>query len=61
MSAYDEPWDKYGNTEANPFRYCTFPDCGCDGARLCQAKEGANYASAVLNIEHRIIQPTPTP
>ncbi len=28
------PVDKYGNTEYQ-FDFCSFPDCGCDGARLC--------------------------
>ena len=30
--------DAYGNTE-NQFEHCSFPDCGCDGARLCMAGE----------------------
>ena len=54
----DEIYDDYGNTEDDPFQYCTFPHCGCDGARLCQAKEGTNYVSQNLNFEkgnnHRI-------
>lgn len=28
--------DQYGNTEYD-FRNCCFPDCGCDGERLCMA------------------------
>jgi hypothetical protein len=32
---------------------CMFPDCGCDGARLCMAKNGANSAAMVLNISRR--------
>lgn len=28
--------DDYGNTEYQ-FQYCSFPCCGCDGARLCMA------------------------
>lgn len=48
----DEP-DKYGNTEKDPFRYCSFPDCGCDGHRLCMAREGANLGACALNIEKR--------
>jgi len=35
--------DAYGNTE-NKFSYCSFPDCGCDGARLCMAGEASNAA-----------------
>lgn len=48
-SGSDSP-DKYGNTEYN-FQYCCFPDCGCDGARLCDAPSGPNYAALNLNIE----------
>jgi hypothetical protein len=29
---------------------CAFPDCGCDGARLCQAKKPSDVAFA-LNVE----------
>ena len=46
----DEP-DEYGNTEREPFAFCSFPDCGCDGARLCQAKSGASRAACAINIE----------
>jgi len=42
--------DDYGNTEAQ-FDNCCFPDCGCDGARLCMAPSGANYCSMAMNIE----------
>ena len=31
--------------------YCCFPDCGCDGARLCQAEKGANSSARTMNIE----------
>lgn len=44
--------DKYGNTEAQFDDYCTFPDCGCDGARLCMAGE-ANGAATQINVEGR--------
>ena len=43
--------DGYGNTE-NDFKYCAFPDCGCDGARLCMAKEGASEQACKGNIEN---------
>lgn len=36
--------DKYGNTEAQ-FDNCCFPDCGCDGARLCMAGEASEHAN----------------
>lgn len=35
--------DRYRNTE-DDFRYCSFPDCGCDGARLCMAGEASETA-----------------
>ena len=38
-----EEIDEYGNTE-NDFRFCCFPDCGCDGARLCMAGEASERA-----------------
>ena len=37
--------DAYGNT-AYAFKYCSFPDCGCDGARLCMAGEASETACA---------------
>lgn len=43
------PVDKYGNTEED-FRNCSFPDCGCDGARLCMAGE-ANDNARECNVE----------
>jgi hypothetical protein len=42
--------DKYGNTEGD-FRNCSFPDCGCDGARLCMAPSGASENSLKCNVE----------
>lgn len=42
--------DAYGNTE-DLFAFCCFPDCGCDGERLCMAPSGANFASRSMNIE----------
>lgn len=38
-----EPVDGYGNTEYQ-FEHCSFPDCGCDGARLCMAGEASPRA-----------------
>ena len=35
--------DAYGNTEAQ-FDNCCFPDCGCDGARLCMAGKASDDA-----------------
>jgi hypothetical protein len=50
--------DDYGNeltedgeyAEGRP-QYCTFPDCGCDGARLCVAKDGASESASKFNVE----------
>ncbi len=35
--------DQYGNTE-DSLEYCSFPDCGCDGARLCYVGEASERA-----------------
>ena len=44
--------DDYGNPfSGNRIINCCFPDCGCDGARLCQAENGANRAARYMNIE----------
>lgn len=43
--------DDHGNTEREPNKFCSFPDCGCDGARLCQAENGASQSAMWLNIE----------
>jgi len=42
--------DRYGNTE-DDFLNCCFPDCGCDGERLCMAPNGANSDSRKFNVE----------
>jgi hypothetical protein len=50
----DDLLDAYGNFEgANVLVNCCFPDCGCDGARLCSARSGANAGACALNIEQR--------
>lgn len=41
--------DAYGNTE-DQFDFCSFPDCGCDGERLCMAGEASEYARTA-NVE----------
>lgn len=44
--------DEYGNPiDGNSLPFCCFPDCGCDGARLCMAESGANPSSCNMNIE----------
>jgi hypothetical protein len=45
-----EEIDRYGNTP-NDFRFCSFPDCGCDGARLCMAGT-ASEAAGKYNVEN---------
>lgn len=44
------PVDRYGNTEGD-FRSCSFPDCGCDGERLCMAPSGASDHARDVNVE----------
>lgn len=44
------PVNEYGNTEYQ-FDNCSFPDCGCDGARLCMANNGASERSCSGNVE----------
>lgn len=47
-----EDVDEYGNpVDGDRVIYCCFPDCGCDGARLCMAEKGAGYAALSLNFE----------
>ena len=36
--------DAYGNTEDQFNDYCSFPDCGCDGAQHCNAGEASERA-----------------
>ena len=47
-----EDIDKYGSRLIN----CCFPDCGCDGARVCDAENGAHNGALVLNLEKRTPQ-----
>lgn len=42
--------DRYGNTERQ-FDHCSFPECGCDGARLCMAPSGASERCLKQNVE----------
>jgi hypothetical protein len=46
------PEDQYGNPrDGNRLIYCCFPDCGCDGARLCMAENGASDRACDQNVE----------
>ncbi len=48
----EEALDDYGNPiDGDRLIYCVFPGCGCDGARLCMAENGANTDSAAGNVE----------
>lgn len=44
-----EEVDEFGNTESS-FKFCCFPNCGCDGERLCMAGESNKNARA-CNVE----------
>lgn len=44
-------YDDYGNEIGGELIYCVFPDCGCDGARLCMAKKGASERASGGNVE----------
>jgi len=44
--------DKYGNPiDGDRLIYCCFPDCGCDGSRLCMAENGASDRAFTQNVE----------
>lgn len=48
--------DEYGNPlesdgTCDKLIYCCFPDCGCDGSRLCMAKNGASDIACRGNVE----------
>lgn len=48
----EEEVDDYGNpVSGDRIINCCFPDCGCDGARLCMAENGASSGACSLNIE----------
>lgn len=48
----EEPVDDYGNPlSGDRIINCCFPDCGCDGARLCMAENGASTCALFVNIE----------
>ena len=51
-AALSHPFDQYGNPRnGDRLIYCCFPDCGCDGSRLCMAENGASRAACSINIE----------
>lgn len=45
-------YDAYGNDiNGDHIEFCCFPDCGCDGERLCMAKNGASDNAVRCNVE----------
>ena len=51
QTTLEPEYDQYGNEIDGDFLYCSFPDCGCDGARLCMAKNGASESACSGNVE----------
>lgn len=48
----DDALDEYGNPiDGDRLIHCCFPDCGCDGARLCMAENGASDKACRMNLE----------
>ncbi len=50
MSEAIKDLDQYGNPPDRVI-YCCFPDCGCDGARLCMAETGPSFGAENLNLK----------
>ena len=47
-----ELFDDYGNPkDGSRLINCCFPDCGCDGARLCNAENGPSQCACWMNVE----------
>ena len=52
MTDEEAQFDKYGNdVNGDHIEFCCFPDCGCDGERLCMAKHGASERALRGNVE----------
>jgi hypothetical protein len=50
--------DEYGNPmDGSSQPYCCFPNCGCDGARLCMAENGPSGGAMALNLERKAVKP----
>lgn len=48
----DEQEDEFGNPiNGDRLIYCCFPNCGCDGSRLCMAENGASDRACRQNVE----------
>jgi len=48
---YGNPLTEDGELVDGRLIYCCFPDCGCDGARLCMAENGASERACRQNVE----------
>jgi hypothetical protein len=48
---YGNPLTEDGELVDGRLIYCTFPDCGCDGERLCMAENGASENACKGNVE----------
>ena len=45
-------FDDYGNPKnGDRIINCCFPNCGCDGARLCMSENGSSSCADSMNIE----------
>lgn len=52
MDDITEQTDEFGNPlDGDRLIYCSFPYCGCDGARNCMAENGASEWAITINIE----------
>lgn len=53
----EEEVDDYGNpVSGDRIINCCFPDCGCSGARCCQAENGASSGPHSMNIERSTLK-----
>jgi hypothetical protein len=49
--SYGNPLTEDGELVEGKLLFCCFPDCGCDGSRLCMAEHGASENSCKANVE----------
>lgn len=58
-------YDNYGNSildlECGRVEFCVFPDCGCDGERLCMAENGSSERAIKQNVENMYKQDAMVP
>lgn len=48
---YGNPITDDGDYVDDRIIYCVFPDCGCDGERLCMAENGSSGRARKQNVE----------